>query len=120
MSWTCKVRSFALVVTGVLALGTDTASAADVVVHLDYPTRVALRGVVGRRWGQEHRPDVPEEWRERVSWELLVSVLRFRSSEASRVADLVAAAAHPPVVVRLRSRAAARRWLDGLGARVSS
>lgn len=94
--------------------------AADLVVHLDYPTRVALRGIVGRRWGREHRPDVPEGWRERVSWELLVSVVRFRSSEASRVADLAAAAPHPPVVVRLRSRAAAHRWLVGLGGRVSS
>ena len=96
-------------------------AAADLMVHLDYPTRTALRGVVARRWcrGQE-RPDLPEGWRERVSWELLVSVLRFRSTERARIAELVAATPHPPVVVRLGSRADATRWLQGIDGRVTS
>ena len=93
-------------------------AAADLVVHLDHPTRTALRGVVARRWGRgQNRPDVPEGWRERVSWELLVSVLRFRSTERARIAELVAAAPHPPVVVRLGSRAEVRRWLQGVDGR---
>lgn len=96
-------------------------AAADLVVHLDHPVRTALRGVLARRWarGQE-RPDVPEGWQERVSRELLVSVLRFRSTERARIADLAAAAPHPPVVVRLGSRAEVRRWLDGIEGRVAS
>ncbi len=91
-------------------------AAADLVVHLDYPTRTALRGIVARRLRPAgSRPDVPPSWRERVTWQLLHSVLTFRSTETTRIARLVAEAPTPPRVVRLHARRDARRWLDQVG-----
>lgn len=90
-------------------------AAADTVIHLDYPTRVALAGVIGRRWKPtDERHDMPEGWQERVSWSLVWSVLRFRQSEAPKVRRLLSTMEPPQRVITLRSREEADRFLSGM------
>ena len=47
----------------------STVAAADTVIYLDYPARLAMAGMLRRRFQPtQDREDMPEGWRERVSW----------------------------------------------------
>ena len=91
------------------------AAAADTVIYLDYPTRVALAGVLQRRlWPVDDRDDMPEGWHERTSWSLLWSVLTFRRVEAPKVRRLLSTLEPPKQVVTLRSREEADHFLSAI------
>jgi adenylate kinase family enzyme len=64
--------------------------ASDSVVYLDYPTHVCLARAVRRRIRPPQiRPDMPADWRERLSASLLRSIVCFRRHEAPRVRALL-------------------------------
>lgn len=79
-------------------------TAADTVVHLDYPTWLCLLRAVRRRWTGAARPDMPQGWRERLSWSLLSTIVLFRRRETPRVRRLLAEAPGPRVVTLTNDR----------------
>lgn len=84
-------------------------------IYLDYPARLAMAGMLRRRFQPtQDREDMPEGWRERVSWSLLWSVLRFRWSESPKVRRLLATLGPSHRVVTLRSREDAERFLSAM------
>ncbi len=96
-------------------------AAADTVIYLDYPARLALVGILRRRFQPTRdRDDMPEGWRERVSWSLFWSVLRFRRSETPKVRRLLATLGPSHRVVTLRSREDADRFLSAMETRSES
>lgn len=61
---------------------------ANVVVFLDYPTVVALWGVVKRRFQQQglgRRPDMPDGWQEKLNSSLIKKVIVFKHSHKPRI-----------------------------------
>jgi adenylate kinase family enzyme len=72
-------------------------AAADTVIVLDYPVRVCLIQAMRRRWQAEERSDMPADWRPRLSWSLIRSIIGFRR-EAQRIHALVARSPHLEVV----------------------
>lgn len=89
-------------------------AAADTVLFLDFPRRVTMPSVL-RRWWQ-HRghdvqaPDCPEHW----DWTFLRWVWNYRRDSRPRALAAIADHAGHADVVVLTSRAAVRRFLDGV------
>jgi adenylate kinase family enzyme len=90
-------------------------AACDTVVFLDVPTVTALRGVLSRqlRYGGGHHGNGVHN---RVSAQVLRYVLTYRRRMRPRVLAAVAEHAPDAVLVRLRGRGHARRWLAGVAA----
>lgn len=72
-------------------------AAADTVIHLDYPVRVCLVRAVRRRWQAEDRPDMPDQWQERLTWSLVRKIVDFRH-ETRRIRAMVAGFPHLRVI----------------------
>jgi adenylate kinase family enzyme len=87
-------------------------AAADLVIFLDLPGWVCLRGVLQRRLrrggGQQH-PGIGADGR--LTWDFIRYILGYRRHMAPRVRTLIADHSGDAEVVVLRSRAAARRYL---------
>jgi adenylate kinase family enzyme len=98
-------------------------AAADTVVFLDLPARTCLRGILQRRLrhgaGQHQEIGVYD----RITWNFVRYILGYRRSMRPRVEKLVAEHGRQAELVVLRSRRAARRFLDrssGAGATPSA
>lgn len=87
-------------------------TAADTVIHLDYPVRVCLVRALRRRWRPGNRADMPAAWRPRLTWSLLRSIVRFRR-ETQRIRILVATFPHLRVIT-LTYDAMTEKFLDDL------
>lgn len=87
-------------------------SAADLIIFLDLPAATCLAGIASRRvihrGGQHPASGVYD----RITADLVRYVLGYRRHMRSRVQALIAAHAPGTPVVVLRSRRAARRWVD--------
>jgi adenylate kinase family enzyme len=73
---------------------------ADTIIHFDLPRRSALRGVVKRR-AQAHktkRADMPDDWEEKLSWEFLRYVWKFRKTYRASTLQLLAENADKQIV----------------------
>ena len=58
---------------------TERLTAADTVIHLDYPVHVCLTRALRRRWRDSGRQkDMPDDWRPRLTWSLIRSIVGFR------------------------------------------
>ncbi|MGC1214309.1 MAG: AAA family ATPase [Micromonospora sp.] len=89
---------------------------ADVLVLCDPPRLVCLARVLRRHWANRatRRPDLPDGCPEQIDLEFLRYVWHFPRRSRPRVIAALAAVVPRPTVVRLRSGADVRRWLDTL------
>lgn len=89
-------------------------SRADTAIFLDLPTRTCVVAVVGRvlRWRGRSRPDMAAGCPEHFELEFLRYTFRFRRDTRPRVIERLTR--FDGEVVVLRSRRAARRYLDAL------
>lgn len=90
--------------------------AADTVIFLDLPARACLHGILQRRLrhgaGQHQAIGVYD----RITWDFIRYIIRYRRAMAPRVRALIADHATDAQVVILRSRRAARRYLAAVPA----
>ncbi|WBB70368.1 AAA family ATPase [Micromonospora sp. WMMD812] len=88
---------------------------ADLLVFCDLPRLLCLGRVLRRRWAHRAtaRDDLPAGCAEQIDLQFLWYVWRYPRRSRPRLLASVASAPEVPVV-RLRSRAAVRRWLDSL------
>ncbi len=96
---------------------------ADTVVFLDFPTATCIRGVLGRWWRQrgEVREDMAQGCPEKIDFEFLAWVLRFRRDvRPAVVAALAEFEARGGRTLALRSRAEVDRWLAAVKAGTAS
>lgn len=65
--------------------------AADLVILLDYPRRIALFRTLKRRvkYHKTKRPDMPNTWREKLSVHLVVKIWQFKKSRRPRIMELL-------------------------------
>jgi len=61
--------------------------AADTIVFLDYPRWLSLWRVFCRRleFARKKRPDMPDGWKEKIGWDFLQFIWRYRSNSRPRV-----------------------------------
>ncbi len=87
---------------------------ADTAIFLDLPTRTCVAGILRRvlRWRGRSRPDMAVGCPEQFELEFLRYTLRFRRDTRPRVVERLSR--FDGAVVVLRSRRAARRYLDAL------
>jgi adenylate kinase family enzyme len=89
-------------------------TAADTVIFLDLPALTCLWGILQRRWryrgGQHHAVGVYD----RITWNFVRYIWRYRRDMASRVRTLIAEHATTARVITLASRRRARRLLAEL------
>ncbi len=85
---------------------------ADTVIWLDYPTWLCLSRAVRRRWHYRGatRPDMTEGCPERFDLEFMLYIANFRAAWQHR--NAAALSDFGGTVVRLRSPAETRAWLD--------
>jgi adenylate kinase family enzyme len=64
---------------------------ADTIIYLDYPTRICLFRLFRRQqlYRNRRRPDMPPNWKEKISWDLLHFVVTFRRRERDRILALL-------------------------------
>ncbi|WP_328850344.1 AAA family ATPase [Micromonospora globbae] len=93
---------------------------ADLLVFCDLPRLLCLRRVLRRRWahraarGTVPRPDLPAGCPERVDFEFLRYVWRYPRRSRPRLLAAVASSVPALPVVRLRTTAEVRRFVDTL------
>ncbi len=101
-----------------MKLGTlpERLARADTVVFLDLPARTCLLGVARRRarFRGAMRPELGVY--DRITWEFLLWIARFRRRHRPRIVALLDAHRQRADVVVLRSRRDVRRWLAGVAA----
>lgn len=92
-------------------------AAADTVVFLDYPRWLTVFRVLKRRiaFHRKQRPDMPPEWKEKMSRDFLKFIWSYRARERSRVLSLLEQNASGRSIFVFRHPAEAERWLDHLG-----
>jgi adenylate kinase family enzyme len=62
-------------------------AAADTLIHLDYPTALCVRRVLGRTlrgWGSDRGTELPTGCRERFDWPFLRFVIQYRTRQRDR------------------------------------
>ncbi|BCM88423.1 hypothetical protein IAD21_00254 [Abditibacteriota bacterium] len=64
---------------------------ADTIIFLDYPRWLTVLRVFKRRlqYHRRRRPDMPAEWKERISWDFLIFVWTYRAVERRPVLTLL-------------------------------
>ena len=74
---------------------------ADTVVFFDLPRRVVMYRLFKRRlqYVRKRRSDMPEDWREKIDWELLLFVWRFNRDKRYKITDAIAANPEKRVIV---------------------
>jgi adenylate kinase family enzyme len=84
----------------------------DTIIFLDYPTYVSIWRAVKRRvhFHKKVREDMPPTWKERLSWDFFVFILKFNYSIAPRMRELLKSYTDKNVVV-LRSPGQAKKYL---------
>jgi adenylate kinase family enzyme len=88
--------------------------AADTIVFMDYPRRLCLARAFRRRWQYRRakRPDMPNNWREKISWEFLRFIWTYRATERPRVMALLDQQDLGKTIVVLTSPKEAERYLE--------
>ncbi len=79
--------------------------AADTIVFLDYPTRISLLRAFKRRlqYARKTRTDMPNTWKEKMSWYFFMFILRFnRGEDARNIRNLLADYQHDKQVIVFR------------------
>ena len=91
-------------------------AAADMIIALDLPTRTCLAGIIRRWWRQrgKTRPDMTPGCPERLTWEFVRWVWRFRRDTRPKQMALLESAAAGKAMHVLRSRGDVQRWLDSV------
>ena len=91
-------------------------AACDTVVFLDLPRLVCLWGVVrrGLRYRGRTRPDLPDGCPEQLSWEFVAWIWTYPRRRRPGVLARLRGLAGERRVVILRSRRAARGWVESL------
>lgn len=86
---------------------------ADTIIFLDYPRRTSFTSVLKRRikYHNKRRPEMPEDWKEKMNWEFTKYAWKFPGS-----IKINAALAFQPKskVVILKSRKEAKDYLNAI------
>lgn len=84
----------------------------DTIIFLDYPTRVSIWRAMKRRiiFHKKVRKDMPTTWKERLSWDFFIFILKFNHSIAPRMRQSLKSYTDKTVVV-LRSPKQAKQYL---------
>ncbi len=88
---------------------------ADEVIWIDLPRRIVLYRLFKRRlqFHGKTRPDMPAEWREKISWEFLKFVWSFNKKYKQRIYDMMEKFPSTKVVT-LRSPKEVEEYLSGV------
>ena len=90
--------------------------AADTIIFLDFPRWLTLFRMLKRRlqFARRQRPDMPPEWREKISPDFLHFIWTYRSIERPRVLSLLDHHRDGRTIVALTNPADVNRWLRTL------
>ncbi|MCP2354189.1 adenylate kinase family enzyme [Nonomuraea thailandensis] len=86
-------------------------AAADTVIFLDLPALTCLRGIATRRWRHRGGQHAETGVYDRITWDFITYICRYRKTMAPRVRALLAEHVTAPTnVIVLRSRKAVDQW----------
>lgn len=87
----------------------------DTIIYLDYPTYLSILRVIKRRiqFRKIGRKDMPATWKEQLSWDFFVFILKFNYSIAPRIRQLLKTYTDKDVVV-LQSPRKAKKYLTNI------
>lgn len=88
---------------------------ADTIIYFDFPLSLRLYGVFMRRlkYRNKKRADMPSNWNEKIDFEFLKFVIRFRRDYRHKIADVINSQ-NAKKIVTFKSREDARRYLEDL------
>jgi adenylate kinase family enzyme len=90
---------------------------ADTFVFLDIPTFITFWSVIKRRitYSPSKRPEMPTDWQEKINFEFLKYVLRFKKYSRKKLLSEIEKYKHKNLEVHIfTSRKQAYKWLDNI------
>ena len=90
---------------------------ADTFIFLDISTAQTLWSVIKRRYRYRNvrRPEMPEDWEEKLSWEFIRYIYRFKKDSRQKLLNEIEQYRHDGLSVHIfKSRKAAYTWLKTL------
>jgi adenylate kinase family enzyme len=91
-------------------------SRADTIIYFDYPRRISVWRTLKRRvrYHKKLRPEMPSDWKEKISPEFMKFVWSFNKTERPMIYDLLKRQKGKDIVI-LRSPRQTRQYLDRPG-----
>ncbi len=88
---------------------------ADLIIFFDYPRWLTMYRVIKRRWqfNNKKRLEMPDDWVEKVDWEFLKYVWRFKGKSHSKITAALEKFSDTPVVV-LKNPSETENYLKSL------
>jgi adenylate kinase family enzyme len=90
---------------------------ADTFIFLDIPVYVTMWSIVKRRYvyRNKSRPEMPEDWQEKLNWEFLRYVYRFNKDSRQKLVDEMEKFKHKNLEIHtFTSRKKAYKWLENI------
>jgi adenylate kinase family enzyme len=87
---------------------------ADTFIFLDVSTAQSLWSIIKRRYvyRKTKRPEMPDDWQDKLNWEFVRYVLRFKKDSRQKLVNEIEKYTHQNLAVHIfKSRRQANKWL---------